>query len=85
MLQNVKVGDAVSILHRTKLQSIIGIGSECQIMKLVKDKDVLYSLDDAKQTSGMIGILGILVAIGLWLLYFYFKYRLKLQKKQQPA
>jgi hypothetical protein len=85
ILQKVKIGDTISILHRTKLQSIFGIGSEFQIMKLEKDKDVLYSFDESKQTFGVINIFGIFVMVGLWILYFYFKYRLKLKKKQQPT
>lgn len=81
ILKNVDVGDTVSILHRSKLQSIIGIGSEFQIMKIEKGKDILYSFDDAKQTFSF-GIFGILVMIGLWLLYFFLRYKLKLEKKQ---
>jgi hypothetical protein len=54
-------------------------------MKLEKDKDVLYSFDESKQTFGVINIFGIFVMVGLWILYFYFKYRLKLKKKQQPT
>jgi hypothetical protein len=83
--QNVNKGDTVSILHRTQLQSIIGFGSEYQVMKLTKDENVLYSFDDAKQTFGTLSIFGIFVMTGLWILYFYFKHILKQQKKQQPT
>jgi hypothetical protein len=82
--QNVNIGDTISILHKTKFQSIIGVGGEYQVLKLAKDNDVLYSFDKAKQTFGEISIWGIIVVIGLWTLYFYFRHILKLQE-QQPT
>ena len=83
--QNVSIGDKVSILHRSQLQSLIGFGNEYQVMKLTKDKNVLYSFDDAKQTFGTLSIFGIFVMTGLWILYFYFKHILMQQKRQQPS
>ena len=83
--QNVSIGDRVSILHRTQLQSIIGFGNEFQIFKFGKGKNVLYTFDEAKQTFGALSVIEILVMVGLWFLYFYFKHKLKLQEKQQPT
>ena len=83
--QNVHVGDKVSLLHRTQLQSIIGLGNEFQIFKFEKNGEVLYNFDEAEQTFGAVNVFEILVMIGLWFLYFYFRYKLKLQEKQQPT
>jgi hypothetical protein len=82
--QNVSIGDKVSILHRTQLQSIIGFGNEFQIFKFEKGKNVLYTFDEAKKTFGALNVFEILVMVGLWFLYFYFRHILK-WKKQQPT
>jgi hypothetical protein len=82
--QNVNTGDEVSILHRTQWQSIIGLGNEFQIFKLEKGGDILYHFGEAKQTFGTTNVFEILVVVGLWLLYFYFRHILKLLK-QQPT
>jgi hypothetical protein len=79
--RSVNTGDTVSILHRTLFQSIIGFENESQIFKFQKSGDVLYNLDEAKQTFGAVNILETLVMVGLWILYFYFRYKLKLQKQ----
>jgi len=82
--QNVSIGDKVSILHRTLLQSIIGFGNEFQIFKFEKDGNVLYTFDEAKQTFGALNVFAIAIMLGLWFLYFYFRRVLKMRKKQQP-
>ena len=74
----VNTGDTVLIFHRTQLQAILGFGNEFQIFKLEKSGVVLYPFDKAKQTFGAMSIFGILVMIGLWFLYFYFRHKLKL-------
>ena len=83
--RSVNIGDTVSILHRTQLQSIIGFGNEFQIFKFEKNGDVLYTFDEAKQTFGIINVFEITIILGLWFLYFYFRYILKMRKKQQPT
>jgi hypothetical protein len=79
--QNVNVGDKVSLLHRTQLQSIIGFGNEFQIFKFEMNGEVLYKFDEAEQTFGAVNVFEILVVIGLWFLYFYFRHKLKLQER----
>ena len=80
--QNVSTGDTVSILHRTLLQSIVAFGNQFQILKFEKGGNILYSLDEAKQTFGEINFFETIVMAGLWFLYFYFRHILKLHQGQ---
>jgi hypothetical protein len=80
IMNNVQVGDTVTLLHRTKLQSRLGTGSEFKIMKIQKGSKVLYGFDKAKETFSNVGGFTTYVAIGLWLLYFFLRRQLKLQE-----
>ncbi|MFT3704166.1 MAG: hypothetical protein QM802_17495 [Agriterribacter sp.] len=80
--QKVIAGDEVSIFHRTLLQSIIGFGNKFQIFKIEKGRDILYNVDEAKQTFGAVNVFEISVMTALWFLYFYLRYIQKLQKQQ---
>lgn len=83
--QSVNTGDKVSILHRTLLQSVIGLGNEFEIFQFEKSGVVLYTFDEARQTLGTINFFEITIMVGLWFLYFYFRHILKMRKKQQPT
>ncbi len=83
--REINIGDEVSILHRTQSQSIIGLGNEFQILNIKRGRDVLYTFDEAKQTFGAINIFEIMVMVGLWFLYFYFRRILKMKKEQEQT
>ena len=78
--QYIRPADTISILYRNEMQSILSMGSKYQIMKLEKDKDVLYSFSEARQTFGLVNAFCVFVMVGLWVLYFYFRRKLKLNK-----
>jgi hypothetical protein len=80
IMGNLDVGDTVTLLHRTKLQSRLGTGSEFKIMKIQKSHIVLYGFDKAKETFSSVGGFTTYIAIGLWLLYFFLRRPLKRQE-----
>jgi hypothetical protein len=80
VMDNLHIGDTVTLLHRTKLQSRLGTGSEFKIMKIQKGSTVLYGFDKAKETFSNVGGFTTYAAIGLWLLYFFLRRQLKRQE-----
>ncbi len=80
MMNNLKAGDTVTLLHRTNLQARLGTGNEFKIMKIQKGSNVLYGFDKAKETFSNVGGFGTYAAIGLWFLYFYLRRQLKRQE-----
>lgn len=79
IMENVTVGEIISIKHRTKLQSIIGTGSEFKIFKLSKKSIVLYSFESMKKHFRDVGKFGFWVALGLWILYIWMKIKYKVK------
>jgi hypothetical protein len=50
VMDNMHIGDSVTLLHRTKLEARIGTGSKFKIMKIQKGSNTLYGFDKAKET-----------------------------------
>ena len=80
IIENVHIGDRITISHRTKLQAKLGTGSEFKIMKIQKGSMVLYGFDKAKESFRGVGKFGAFVVVGLWFGYFLLRRQLKRQK-----
>ena len=80
IMENVIEGEIISIKHRTKLQSIIGTGSEFKIFKLSKNSIVLYNFENTKQHFWNVGKFSFWVSLGLWIFYIWLKIKFKTKK-----
>lgn len=80
IMENITEGELISIKHRTKFQSIIGTGSEFKILKLTKNKTVLYSFENTKENFWNVGKFGFWTSLAMWLLYAFLRIKYKFEK-----
>jgi len=80
IMENITEGEIISIKHRTKFQSIIGTGSEFKILKLTKNKKVLYSFENTKENFWNVGKFTFWSSLAMWLLYAFLRIKYRFQK-----
>lgn len=80
IMSALKVGDTVTLMHRTKLQSLIGSGSQFNLMGIQKGQDILYPVDKALETFNNVGWFGLYTTPLLWVFYFFMRRKLKKQE-----
>ncbi len=73
LMTEIKPLDTVTLYHRTSFQTLIGRGSEYNIMKIEKNNTVLYSLDQAVEDyrrtgKGLMWITLLMWALNLFLI-----------------
>lgn len=76
--QKIKPGDAINIAYRTYIQSIIGTGSEYKIMQISRGNEIIFSMDQIKENFRKNGISILLTSIGLFVLYFFARRKLRI-------
>jgi hypothetical protein len=79
-MTNVRIGDTITLSHRTRLQSMLGTGSEYKIVQIKKAAKIIYSFEDAKKSFNNVGSFATYVAIGMWTLFLFLITKLKKQK-----
>jgi len=80
IMTNVRIGDTITLSHRTRLQSMLGAGSEYKIVQIKKAAKIIYSFEDAKKSFNNVGSFTTYVAIGMWTLFLFLITKLKKQK-----
>lgn len=71
-INEIQIGDNITLQHRTKFQSLIGTGDEFKIMQIEKNGEMVYPFDRAREQFGSVGKFTTYTTIILWPLVLLF-------------